>query len=54
MLVMNGYDRMDCRVDVMEGVEEETTFAEIKWILSECLANVNCYNVSIFSKEFIQ
>lgn len=50
-LILHGYDQMECRVDFLEGADEQEVFKEIKRILTDCLANVNVHNVNIFLSD---
>lgn len=50
-LVLHGYDQLECRVDFMEGVDEETVFEGIKRILSDSLTNVCVNNVNIYLSD---
>ena len=50
-LILHGYDQLECRVDFLEGADEQEVFTEIKRLLTDCLANVNVHNVNIYLSD---
>jgi len=50
-IVLHGYDRLECRVDFMEGADECKTFEKIKNVFAECFEK-NCIdNVLIYLSD---
>ena len=50
-LILHGYEKLECRVDFIENVEEQETFEEIKKILADSLEKFNVRNVNIYLSD---
>lgn len=47
-IILHGYDRLECRVDFMEGADENNTFEKIKNIFAECFEQNKIENIQIY------
>lgn len=50
-IILHGYDRLECRVDFMEGADEIKTFEKIKQVFAECFEKNEIENVQIYLSD---
>lgn len=50
-IVLHGYDRLECRIDFMEGAHELKAFEKVKNIFARCLQQNNIDNVEIYLSD---
>lgn len=50
-IVLHGYDRLECRVDFMEGADEIKVFEKIRNIFAECFEKNKIDNVQIYLSD---
>lgn len=47
-LILHNHDKLECRVDFIEGANKQNTFSKIEKVLSDCLKKNDIHNVMIY------